>query len=100
MVRRRGRIHIVCRLIRAPEITQLPVNFPMCREMEGLGIIHSFFIPALDLVCDDRSFFQRHAVEQRANFRSGRGIRQAFVRNRADDLMSQRPIGKSRSTKR
>src|SRR5215217_2884191 len=99
MVRRRSRIHVVSRLIRAPEITQLPINFPLCREVEGLWIIYSSSIPAFNLVCDQRSFFQRHPVEQRTNFRGCRGVCEALVGNRADDFMPQWPIGESRSTK-
>lgn len=60
--------------------------------MKRPWIINTLFVPAFDLVGNDRGFFQSKSVQQRADL-CGRGrVRQSFVRDRADDLMSKRTV--------
>src|SRR4029453_7489688 len=58
VVRRRGRIGIVCWLIRAAEITQLSVDVAMGGVMKGSRIVDAFFVPALNFVCNQGSLSQ------------------------------------------
>src|SRR5262245_11064526 len=50
MVRRR--IGIVRWLVRAPEITELPVDVAMSGVMKRSRIVGSFFVPALNFICN------------------------------------------------
>src|SRR5215831_20352458 len=47
VMRRPGRIRLMCRLVGAPEIAQLPVEVPVPRIMEGPWIVDTLFVPAL-----------------------------------------------------
>ena len=63
MVRRPGRIGIVRWLVRTPEITQLPVDVPAPREMKRPRIVDAFFVPTLNFICKESSFFQSHPIQ-------------------------------------
>ena len=60
--------------------------------MKRPGIINTLLILAFDLVGNDGGFFQSQSVQQRIDLRSGRPVRQSFVRDRADDLMSKQAV--------
>ena len=60
--------------------------------MKRPWIINTLFVPAFDLVGNDRGFFQSKSVQQRADLRGRGRVRQSFVRDRADDLMSERAV--------
>jgi len=60
--------------------------------MKRPRIINALFVPAFDLVGNDGGFFQCHPVEQSINLHRSRCVRQSFVRDRADDLMSKRAV--------
>jgi hypothetical protein len=52
-------------LVRAPEITQLPVDVPVRRVMERPWIVDAFFVPALNFIGNQGGLFQSYSIEQR-----------------------------------
>src|SRR5437870_2395794 len=97
MMRRRSWIQIMSRRIRSPEIAELFVNFTIGGITERSWIVHSLFVPALDLVCNYSGLFQSKSVEQHPDLRCGRRVRQSLVCNSTNDLMPQRAVSKNRS---
>src|SRR5438105_6760498 len=59
-------------------------------------IVRPVFVPGFDLVGNDRSLFQRDAIDERVQFRSGGRVREQLVRDSADDFMTGRTVSPQR----
>ena len=80
----------MCRLIGAPEVAQLHVDFPISGVVKSSRIIDAFLVPTFNLVGNDSRFFQCHSVKQRSDLRRSGRVRQSLISNRPDDLVSKR----------
>src|SRR2546429_8418609 len=80
------------RLIGAPKITQLHVDFTISGVAETFWIIYASLVPPFDLVGNHGRFFQCHSIKQRSDLRRSGCVRQSFISYRPDDLVPKRGI--------
>ena len=67
--------------------------------MKRSRIINTLLVPASDLVGNEAGFLQCQPVQQRADFRRSRRVRESLVGDRTDDLMSKRAVRVRRNCK-
>src|SRR5438067_9349457 len=93
VMRRRGIAGIRARRIRIPKIVELSFDLWMIAEMDSTGVIGSAFVPAFDVIRNQRSALQRNTIEKNLDlFRRWRASEFA-VSNGADDLVAERAVG-------
>jgi hypothetical protein len=80
------------RLIGAPKITQLHVDFPISGVVKAFWIIHAFLVPTFNLVGNHGRLFQCHSIKQRCDLRGSWCVRQSFISHRPDDLVPKRGV--------
>src|SRR6266566_2680415 len=87
------------RLIGAPEVAQLYVDFPISGVVKTSRIIGAFLVPTFNFVGNDSRFFQCHSIKQRPDLRRSRRVRQSLISYRPDDLVSKRGVSLQRCRK-
>ena len=89
---RRGIAGIWTGRVRIPKIVELLFDLWMITEVNSTGIIGSAFVPAFDVIGNERSAFQWNTIEKNFDFLCHWRAREFAVSNGADDFVTERAV--------
>ena len=85
--------------VRIPKIVELLFDLWMIAEVNSTGIIGSALVPAFDVIGNQRSAFQRNAIEKNFDFFCRWRAREFAVSNGADDFVTERAVSEGSADK-